>query len=133
MRPFLTLADSSEALPDSSGHRLVSGEISAFFFLLTSIAMRTLRDLYQSIPFSERIPIRPFLTVGDSNETLLTSSGHQPVPVEVSAFFFLLTSIAMQTLPDLYHSIPLTRRTPMRPYPTLADTCPLRYLPFSSC
>ena len=36
----------------------------------------------------------------------------------------------MRTLRDLYHSIPLGERTLMRPFPTLADICPLRYLPF---
>ena len=63
-------ADSNEALPDSSGHRPVSGEVSAFFFLLTSIAMQTLRELYQSILLRERIPMRPFLTLVDSDEAL---------------------------------------------------------------
>jgi len=133
MRPFLTLADSNEALPDFSGHWPLPGEVSAFFSLLTSIAIRTLRDLYQSIPLSKRIPMRPFLTLADSNEALPDSSGHRPVPGEVSAFFFPLTSIAMRMLRDLYHSIPLPERTPMRPFPTLSGICPLRYLPFSSC
>jgi len=111
----------------------VSDEVSAFFFLLTSIARRTLRELYQSIPLRERIPIRPFLTLADSNEALPDSSGHQPVPGQVSAFFCLLPSIAMRMLQDLYHSIPLAERTLIGPFPTLADICPLRYLPLSYC
>ena len=85
-----------------------------------------------SWPLSERIPMRPFLTLADCNKALPASSGHRPVPGEVSAFFFLLTSIAMRTLQDLYHLIPLSEWTPMRAFPTLADICPLRYLPFSS-
>ena len=84
------------------------GEVSAFFFLLTSIAMRTLRDLYQSIPLRERIPIRPFLSLADYNETLPDSGGL--LPPQISAFVILLTSIAMRTLPNLYHLIPLDRR-----------------------
>jgi len=176
MRPFLTLADCNEALPDSSRHWLVPGEVSALFFLLTSIALRTLQNLYQSIPLDRRITTPPvpmlsdhwlngyayfcpcvpqvstfkFLATGcyrhadasrpipfdsprraDSNETLPDSGGH--LPAEVSALFILLTSIAMRILRDLNHSIPLGERTPMRPFPTLADICPLRYLPFASC
>jgi len=50
MRAFLTLADSKEALPDSSGHLLVPGEVSAFVCLLTTIALPTLENLYHSIP-----------------------------------------------------------------------------------
>ena len=60
------------------------------------------------------------------------SSGHWPVPGKMSAFFFLLISIAMRTLRDLYLSIPLSERTPRRPFLTLVDICPLSYLPFSS-
>jgi len=176
MRLFLTVVDSDEALPDSSGHQPVPGEVSACFFLLTFIAMRRLQDRYHSIALDRRTPTHPvpilsdswlnhyayfctqvlpadtckLLATGcyrhadaskpilfdsprraDSNGTLPDSGGH--LPAEVSAFFILLTSIAMRTLRDLYHSIPLARRTPMRPFPTLADICPLRYLPFSSC
>jgi len=167
-------ADSNETLPDSGGH--LPPEIPAFFILLTFIAMRTLRNLYHSIPLDRRIPTHPVPTLSDRrlkcypnlctwvppastfqllasgcyrhadtsrpipfdsprradcNETLPDSGGH--LPTEVSAFFILLTSIAMRTLRDLYHSIPLGERTAMRPFPTLADICPLRYLPFSSC
>jgi len=39
----------------------------------------------------------------------------------------------MRTLRDLYHSIPHAELTPIRPFPTLADICLLRYLPFSPC
>jgi len=167
-------ADFNETFPDSGGH--LPTEVSAFFLLLTSIAMRTLRDLYHSIPLDQGIPTHPvpilsdswlngyayfctwvpragtfkFVATGcyrhadawrpipfdsprwaDSNRTLPDSGGH--LPAEVSAFFILLTSIAMRTLWDLYYSIPLAERTPMRPFLTLADICRLRYLPFSSC
>jgi len=67
----------------------------------------------------------------DSNDTLPDSGGH--LPGEVSTIFFRPTSIAMQTLRHLSHSIPLGEWTPMRPFPTLADICLLRYLPFSPC
>jgi len=88
---------------------------------------------HYSLPLSKRIPMRPFLILADSKEARPDSSGYRPVPGEVSAFFFLLTSIAMGTLQDLYHSIPLAERTPMRPSPTLAAMCALRYLPLLSC
>jgi len=65
MRPFLTLAGSNEALPDSSGHRPVPGEVSAFFIQLTFIAMQTLRGLYDSIALDRRIPTHPVPTVSD--------------------------------------------------------------------
>ena len=35
----------------------------------------------------------------------------------------------MRTLRGLYHSIPVAEQTAVRPFPTLADICPLRYLP----
>jgi len=81
-------------------------------------------DASRPIPFDS--PRR-----ADSNQTLPDSGGH--LPSEISAFFILLTAIAMWTLRNLYHSIPLGERTPMRPFPTLADICPPRYLPLSSC
>jgi len=65
MRPFLTLADCNEAVPDSSGHQPVPGEVSAFFILLTFIAMRRLRSLYHSIPLDRRIPTHPVPTLSD--------------------------------------------------------------------
>jgi len=65
--------------------------------------------------------MRPFLTLADSNEALPKSSGYLPVPCDVSALFFRLTSIAMLTLRDLYYLIPLGEQTPMRHFPTLAD------------
>ena len=67
----------------------------------------------------------------DSNDALPDSGGH--LPTEVFPFFSLLTSIAMRTLRDVYHSIPLGGRMPIRAFPTRADICPLRYLPFSPC
>jgi len=164
MRPFLTLADCNEAQPDSSGHRREPCKVSAVFFLLTSLAMRTLRNLYHSIPLDRRIPTDPvpmlldrwlngyasFCTWvppastfkllatrcyryagasrpilfdsprrADSNETLPDSGGH--LPPEVSAFFTLLTSIAMWTLQDLYHSIHLTEGNPTHSVRTRSD------------
>jgi len=65
--------------------------------------------------------MRPFLTLDYGNEALPDSSGHWPVPGEVSAFSLLLTSIAMLTLRNLYHSIPLDRRNPTHPVPMLSD------------
>jgi len=171
-------ADSNEAIPDSSGHwhLLVPGEVSAFVCLLTTIAMRTLRNLHHSIPLYLQIPTHPVRTLSDhwlngypylgtlvvrvnafkllatvgyrhadasgpipfdsprradSNETLPDSARH--LPSEISAFFILLTAIAMRRLRNLYHSIPLGDRTPMKPSPTLPDICPLRYQPFSFC
>ena len=67
----------------------------------------------------------------DINEALPDSGGH--LPAEVSAFFTLLTSIAMRTLRELYNWIPHRERASMKPSQTLADICPLSYLPFSSC
>jgi len=132
-------ADSNETLPESGGH--LPDEVSALFILLTSIPMRTLRNLYNSIPLGRWIPTHPDLILSDhslngsaylctgvprastfklgatgcyrhadtwrtipfnsprradSNETLPDSGGH--LPAEVSAFFILLTSIAMRTL-----------------------------------
>jgi len=155
-------ADSNETLPDSGGH--LPPEISALFMLLTSIAMRTLRTLYHSIPLDRRIPTHPVPTLSDrwlkcypnlcnwvpwartftllatgcyrhadasrpipfdsprradSNETLPDSGGH--LPSDVSAFLILLTSTAMRTLWNLYHSIPLDRRIPTHPVPTMSD------------
>jgi len=65
MGPGQTLADCNKALPDSSGYRPVPGEVSAFFFLLTSIAMRTVRNLYHSIPLDQRIPTHPVPMLSD--------------------------------------------------------------------
>jgi len=157
-------ADSNETLPESGGH--LPPEISAFFILLTSMAMRTLRNLYHSIPLDQRIPTGPvpmlsdcwlnryayfctrvqvprartfkLLATGcyrhadawrpipfdspqraDSNEALPESGGH--LPGEVSAFFILLTSIAMRMLRDLYHLIPLGEWTSTHQVPTLSD------------
>jgi len=60
---------------------------------------------------------------GDSNEALPNASGHQHllVPGKVSAFVCLLTTIAMRTLRNLHHSIPLYLRIPTHPVPTLSD------------
>ena len=69
-------------------------------------------DTAKPIPFDS--PRR-----ADSNEGLPNSGGH--LPAGVSAFFSLLTSIAMRTLRNLHHSIPLSRRIPTDPVPTLSD------------
>ena len=155
-------ADSNETLPHSARHQ--PAEISAFFILLTAIAMWTLQNLYYSIPLDRRIPTNPvpmlsdrwlksyppictcipqacifklFATEcyrhadasrpipfdasrrADSNETLPDSGGY--LPPELSSFFSLLTSIAMRTLQNLHHSIPLYLRIPTHLVPTLSD------------
>jgi len=69
-------------------------------------------DTLRPIPFDS--PRR-----ADSNETLPDSGGH--LPAEISAFFILVTSIAMRTLRNLYHSIPLDWWIPTHPVPTLSD------------
>jgi len=69
-------------------------------------------DALRPIPFNS--PRR-----ADSNETLPDSGGH--LPPEISAFFILLTSIAVWTLRNLYYSIPLHRRIPTHPVPMLSD------------
>jgi len=56
----------------------------------------------------------------DSTETFPNSGGD--LPPEISAFFNLLTSIAMRTLWNLYHSIPLNQRILRHPVPTLSDS-----------
>ena len=56
-------ADSRDALPDSG--RYLPAKVSAFFSLLTSIAMRTLRNLYHSIPLAKRIPTHPVPTLSN--------------------------------------------------------------------
>jgi len=61
----------------------------------------------------------------DSNETLPDSGGH--LPPDVSALFTLLTSIAMWTLQDLYHSIPLAEGNPTHTIRTLSDHCSKDY------
>jgi len=50
-------------LPDSGGH--LPHEISAFFILLTSIAMRMLRNLDDSIPLYRWIPTQPVAMLSD--------------------------------------------------------------------
>jgi len=149
-RPFDSpwQADSNISLPDTGGH--LPTAVSPFFFLRTSIAMRTLRNLYLSIPLTKRNPTHSVRTLSDplpkfypyfctlvlqastfkllatkcyrhadtlrlipfespwradSNETLPNPSGH--LPTKVSPFFSPLTSIALRTLQNLYHSISL--------------------------
>jgi len=65
--------------------------------------------------------MRPFLTLADCNEALADSSGHLLVPGEVSAFVCLLTTMALGTLGNLHHSIPLYMRIRTHPVPTLSD------------
>ena len=64
-RPFNSprRADSYETIPDSAGH--LPSEISPFVCLLTTIAMRTLRNLHYSIPLYLRIPTHPVPTLSD--------------------------------------------------------------------
>jgi len=54
-------------------------------------------------------------------------------PGQVRSNCWLLSATGMRTLQDLYHSIPLAERIPMRPLLTLADIILLRYRPFSPC
>jgi len=69
-------------------------------------------DVLRPIPFdSPRCP--------DSNETLPHSGRH--LPAEVSAFFTLLTSIAMWTLQYLYHIIPLAEGSPTHSVRPMSD------------
>jgi len=155
-------ADYNESFPDSGGH--LPSAISAFFFLLTTMARWMLRNLHYSILLDRRIPTYPvpmlsdrwlkgysymctlvlwvstgkFWATGcyrhadaskpipfnsprraDYKETLPDSGGH--LPPEVTLFFFLLTSIAIRTLRNLHHSIPLNLRIPMHPVQTLTD------------
>jgi len=65
--------------------------------------------------------MRPFQTLVDSNEALRDSSGHLLVPGEVSAIVSLLTTIALRTLGNLHHSIPLYMRIPAHHVLTLSD------------
>jgi len=69
-------------------------------------------DASRPIPFDS--PRQP-----DCNETLPDSGGH--LLAVVSALFTLLTSIAMWTLRELYHSIPLAEWNPTHSVPTLSD------------
>jgi len=56
-------ADSNDTLPESGGH--LPTEVSASFILLTSIAMRALRNLHHSIPHGRRIPTHPVPMLSD--------------------------------------------------------------------
>jgi len=56
-------ADSNETLPDSGTN--LRAEVSSFFPLLTSIALRMLRSLPHSIPLYLRIPTHPVPTLSD--------------------------------------------------------------------
>ena len=69
-------------------------------------------DALKPIPFDS--PRR-----ADSNEALPDPGGH--LPAEVSTFFTLLPSIAMFTLQELYHSIPLAEGHPMHSVRILSD------------
>jgi len=82
-------ADSKEALPDSRGHLLVPGEVSAFVCLLTTIAMRTLRNLHHSIRLSLRIPTHPVPTLSD--HWLNGYAYFGTLVLQVSAFKLLAT------------------------------------------
>jgi len=126
---FRTPSGFNDTLPDS-GRRLPP-EGSALVILLTSIAMRKLRNLMirfpstggfqpslsRSWPTTGRMGMHTFLLV---------------FPGQVLSNCWLLDATGMRTLRGLYHSISCSERTAMRPFPTLTDICPLRYQPFSS-
>jgi len=122
-------ADSNKTLPDSGGHPLA--KVSAFLSLLTCIAMWRLRNQYHSIPLDERNPTH---SVPKLSDNWLMGHPFFCTLVPWARTFKLLATRCkgMRTLRDLYNSIPLHERTPMRPFPTLVDICPLRYLPFPS-
>ena len=122
--------DSNQTLSDSCGH--LPTEVSASFSILTSTAMRMLRNLHHSIPPERWIPTHPVLILSDHwlkviHTFILSFSG------QVLSHCWLLSARGIQTLRDLYHSITLAGWIPMGPFPTLADICSLRYLSFSSC
>jgi len=75
-------------------------------------------EFYRHVDTSRAIPFNSPRRA-DSNETLPDSGTY--LPAEISAFSFLLTSIAMRTLRDLLLSIPLDRRIPRDTVPTLSD------------
>jgi len=155
--------DCNETRPDSGGH--LPAKVSAFFSLLRCLALRTLGNQYHSIRLAERNPTHSVPTLSnrwlkgypyfcslvpwaspfkllatwcyrhadasrpipfdsprraDSNEALPDSGGS--LPAEVSPHFFLLKSIAMCTLRNLYHSIPLTQRIPRHSVLMLSDS-----------
>jgi len=83
---------------------------SAFKMLTTGCLRHA--DASKPIPFDSP-------RLANSNESLPNSSRY--LPSEVPPFFFLLTSIALWTLRNLHHSIPLNRRIPTHPVPTLSD------------
>jgi len=100
----------THAVPTLSDHWLMGYP----YFCTLVLSVNTFRlmatECYRHADASEPIPFnspRP----ADSNETLPASGRHWPT--EVSPFFSLLTSIAMRTLRDLYHSIPLGERIPI--------------------
>jgi len=83
-------------------------------------------ERYRHADTSRPIPVSPSCRA-DSNGTLSNPSGH--LPAVVSAFFSLVSSIAMQMLRDLNPSIPLNRRITMHPDPMVPD-CWLKCYPF---
>ena len=117
--PFLTRADCNEALPDSSGLQCGPAKpsptsASAWW----GICLFVPADLYSDADASRPIPFDSPRRV-DPNKTIPDSGGH--LPPEISDSFILLNSIAMRTLRNLYHSIPLDQRIPTHPVPTLSD------------
>ena len=75
-------------------------------------------ECYRHADASRPIPFDPPRRA-DSNEALPDSSGHLP-PV-ISAFYILLTSIAIWTLRNLYHLILLDCGIPKHTVPMLSD------------
>jgi len=96
------------------------------FVLQASTFKLLATERYRHADTSRPIPVSPSCRA-DSNETLSDPCGH--LPAEVSAFFSLVTSIAMQRLRDPNPSIPLDRRIPMHPDPMVSD-CWLKRYPF---
>jgi len=84
--------------------------VSAFKLLAT--------ECYRHADASRPIPFDPPRRV-DSNETLPDSARH--LPPEISAFYIPLTGIAMRTLRNLYHLIPLDFRIPTQAVSMLSD------------
>jgi len=87
-------------------------------FALRDICLFHPADGYSHVDASKPIPFDSPRRA-DSNETLPDSGGN--LPAEVSAFFTLLTSIAMWTLRQLYHSIRLAERSLTDSLGTLSD------------
>ena len=87
-------------------------------FALRDICLFHTTDCYSHADSPKPVPFDSPRRV-DSDVTLPDSGGH--LPREVSAFFTLLTSIAMWTLRELYYSIPLAEWNSTHSVRTLSD------------